>query len=220
VTHNADTVSGDGPQERRAKIIAAGYRANADDQLLLRNALIDPDPGVRSSAVLGLARAHWLTRDQLATALTDSESLVRRTSLQLLNTQWALDTSFQLTRPLLDRLHDADDLCVIAALQVVGTHCLDHFLEEVMSIARSKSDPLVVEEAIATLGELGDPRGLATILANASGKPAIRRRVVVALGAFEGIEVDAALDALSEDRDWQVRQAVAMLRKAPLDGSP
>ena len=37
-------------------------------------------------------------------------------------------------------------------------------------------------------------------------KPAVRRRAVVALAAFEGPEVDAALERAKEDRDWQVRQ--------------
>ena len=37
-------------------------------------------------------------------------------------------------------------------------------------------------------------------------KPAIRRRAAVALAAFEGPEVEAALRRCLEDRDWQVRQ--------------
>jgi HEAT repeat protein len=45
----------------------------------------------------------------------------------------------------------------------------------------------------AVLGALGD-------------KPAIRRRAVVALAAFEGDEVEAALERAAMDNDWQVRQ--------------
>jgi hypothetical protein len=35
---------------------------------------------------------------------------------------------------------------------------------------------------------------------------------VLALAAFDGPEVDAALEAASTDRDWQVRQAAEDLR--------
>jgi len=167
-----------------------------------------------------LARAHWLEPDQLIGALSDGDARVRRAGFQVLNECWASGGSFQLRTPLERGLHDPDDLCVIASLHVVGAHGLTELFDEVVAIAQSNRDPLVIEEAIATLGELGDQRGLATILDNVSGKPAIRRRVVVALSAFEGDEVEAALDELSSDRDWQVRQAVAMLRNAPLDEAP
>jgi HEAT repeat protein len=38
-------------------------------------------------------------------------------------------------------------------------------------------------------------------------KPAIRRRAVLALAPFDSPEVELALKAALEDRDWQVRQA-------------
>ena len=51
-------------------------------------------------------------------------------------------------------------------------------------------------------------RRLAAILhAAARDKPAVRRRAVIALAPFEGPEVDAAIAAALQDRDWQVRQA-------------
>ena len=46
------------------------------------------------------------------------------------------------------------------------------------------------------------------IIAALDDKPAVRRRAVVALSNFEGPDIDAALDAAGEDRDWQVRSAV------------
>ena len=60
---------------------------------------------------------------------------------------------------------------------------------------------------MAALGALGDQDGLEAVLAACSDKPAIRRRAVLALAAFEGPEVDAALRAALEDKDWQTRQA-------------
>jgi len=58
---------------------------------------------------------------------------------------------------------------------------------------------------------IGDPLGLPAVLGGLADKPTVRRRVVVALAAFEGPEVEAALEVCKEDRDWQVRQAVDML---------
>jgi HEAT repeat protein len=69
------------------------------------------------------------------------------------------------------------------------------------------SDPLVREAAVAALGALGDQAGMEAVLAACKDKPAIRRRAVLALAAFEGPEVDAALQAAREDKDWQTRQA-------------
>ena len=46
---------------------------------------------------------------------------------------------------------------------------------------------------MAALGAIGDPAGLAAILAATDDKPAVRRRAVIALAPFEGAEVDAAL---------------------------
>ena len=59
---------------------------------------------------------------------------------------------------------------------------------------------------MAALGAIGDPAGLAAVLAALDDKPAIRRRAAVALAAFEGPEVEAALTRCLDDRDWQVRQ--------------
>jgi HEAT repeat protein len=69
------------------------------------------------------------------------------------------------------------------------------------------SDPLVREAAVAALGALGDPRGLAAVLAACADRPAVRRRAVLALAAFDGPGVEAALLAARADPDWQTRQA-------------
>ena len=68
------------------------------------------------------------------------------------------------------------------------------------------ADPLCREAAVAALGAIGDPAGLPAVLAALEDKPAIRRRAAVALAAFDGPEVEAALRRCLEDRDWQVRQ--------------
>ena len=68
-------------------------------------------------------------------------------------------------------------------------------------------DAIAREAAVAALGALGDPSGLPAVLAACSDRAAVRRRAVLALAPFDGPEVDAALGAALDDKDWQVRQA-------------
>lgn len=73
--------------------------------------------------------------------------------------------------------------------------------------ARNHDDPLCREAAVAALGAIEDPGGVAAILSALGDKPAVRRRAVLALAPFEGPDVEAALARARSDRDWQVRQA-------------
>ena len=59
------------------------------------------------------------------------------------------------------------------------------------------------------------------MLAACDDKPAIRRRAVLALAAFDGDDVEARLRAALTDPDWQVRQAAEDLlaRHAVSDAS-
>ena len=59
---------------------------------------------------------------------------------------------------------------------------------------------------MAALGAIGDSAGLPAVLAALDDKPAVRRRAAVALAAFDGPSVEAALRRCLDDRDWQVRQ--------------
>ena len=61
--------------------------------------------------------------------------------------------------------------------------------------------------AALSLGILALAGGLEAVLAACRDKPAIRRRAVLALAAFEGPAVDGALRAALDDKDWQTRQA-------------
>ena len=55
------------------------------------------------------------------------------------------------------------------------------------------------------------------MLAACADRPAVRRRAVLALAAFDGPEVEAALAAALEDPDWQTRQAAEDLTIDPAD---
>ncbi len=89
----------------------------------------------------------------------------------------------------------------------------EHVVPVLVATATEHDDPLVREAAVAALGALGDPAGLPAVLRGCADKPAIRRRAVLALAAFEGEEVEAALTRALEDPDWQVRQNAEDLRR-------
>ena len=216
VTHDSPTVPGETPQERRLAVITAGHRAGEHNHELLVTGLSDADPHVRASALRGLEKHSLLETASLVSALHDADPGVRQDAARITAERSAPGES-EVLETLRLLLGDSIPLCVIEAIRALSASSDLESVPLLMELARTHGDQLVVEEATAALGELGDVRGLPVIVEMAEGKPALRRRVVAALGAFEGVKVEALLDQLGEDRDWQVRQAVAMLRKEPDD---
>ena len=137
-----------------------------------------------------------------ASALSDADAGVRRRACEAAVHVDDVDLG--------PALADEDSAVVEAAAWALGeqgTTAADA-VDDLARLAREHPEPLCRESAVAALGAIGDERGLAAVLAAAAGdRPAVRRRAVVALAAFEGPEVEAALRHALEDRDWQVRQA-------------
>ena len=185
------------PTERRRAAALAGH---GGDEGGARRALADPDPGTRAVALGALGRLGALTAGDLTAALADEAPVVRARAVEL-----AVPVSEVDLVPLLD---DADPFVAEQAAWALGERPPDNGV--VTALARTTQghdDPLVREAAVAALGALGDPAGLAAVLTATRDKPAVRRRAVLALAAFEGPEVDAALRRALGDRDRQVRQA-------------
>jgi HEAT repeat protein len=213
VGHDHDTVANPGSSAEREAILAAAWDPSEAATRGLVGALGSPDPALRVSALGALARSQRLEASHVLELLDDETPRVRRRAAELAPKARGRRSRAELGRRLAAALADPDRLVVIAALGSLGARGDDAALGAVLDLARSSDDALVVEAAVACLAELGDPAGLEVILSASRGGPALRRRCVAALGAFEGPEVEAALDRLAEDRDWQVRQAVAMLRR-------
>ena len=110
---------------------------------------------------------------------------------------------------LVELVNDDDPWVAEAAAHALGEHPrpTKAAIAALTRAASAADDPLVREAAVAALGAQGDPATLPAILAACDDKPAIRRRAVLALAAFDGEEVEARLHAALEDPDWQVRQA-------------
>lgn len=184
--------------DRRRRVVIAGH---AGDVETASTALLDSDGDVREAALGALARLARLDVDTLRRHVDDPESRVRRRVAELA----AGFADFDLT-PL---LRDADSTVVEMAAWACGEHetVSDGIMEILVAVATDHDDALVREAAVAALGAIGDDRGLPAILKGCTDKPAIRRRAVLALAPFDGPEVDAALAAARDDRDWQVRQS-------------
>jgi HEAT repeat protein len=199
-----DSVLPSDPIERRRAVVIAGHRGDLDTA---RAAFDDADAETRELSLGALQRLDALEDELLMAAMADHAVAVRRRAAELLALHPGCDPM-----PL---LYDDDPSVVEVAAWACGEHEVvsDAVLSRLIALTTDADDPLVRESCAAALGAIGDPRGLPAILVACRDKPAVRRRSVLALAPFEGPEVDAALAAALEDRDWQVRQAAEDLTR-------
>ena len=147
----------------------------------------------------------------LVDALADDGSAVRLRALAILPTVWNQEVSeaIDLTGPLGD-----EDLVVVEAACFAAGECQPPspaVVARLIEIATSHPAVLCRESAVAALGSLGDPAGAAAVISACGDKATVRRRAVLALVAFDGPDVDATLQRMASDTDWQVRQAAEEL---------
>jgi HEAT repeat protein len=189
----------------RRSTALAGHRGDVDGA---RRGLDARDPAVRAVALGALERLGVLGSDELAAALADDDTTVRRRAATIAARHPDVD--------LLPALSDGDPFVVETAAWACGEweHVNDAVLARLTALAGdAHADPLVRESAVAALGAIGDDRGLDAILSATIDKPAIRRRAVLALAPFldpghhRSTEVGEAIERSLHDRDWQVRQA-------------
>jgi len=184
--------------DRRRAVALAGHLGDLSGA---RSGLSDDAPSVRATALGALSRLGSLTEDDLRSAMCDEAPLVRRRGFEL-----------AARLPDVDISHGLDDVdssvveMVAWALGERGETSAVPALAALVPASTGHRDPLCRESAVAALGAIGDPAGLPAVLGALDDKPAIRRRAAVALAAFVGPEVQAALHRCLEDRDWQVRQ--------------
>ena len=190
----------------------------------------DSSPRVRATALAALTRRAPLARAERVWnhALDDTDAVVRRRAVQLAPflDRRRLATPARAQRhessiiaALLRGTSDIDDLVAEGACFALGEVELSHDIASAVNclagIVEHNEEPLVREAAVAALGSIGDERGRDAILLACNDKPAVRRRAVLALAAFEGADVEAAINRALTDVDWQVRQAAEDLSDVP-----
>jgi HEAT repeat protein len=186
---------------------AAAIATSSDAAALSVAATGDADPRVRAVALAALVRTapRRTSAPVWRRVATDPEPAVRRRVAEVAP---ALGRSASCAI-LLGLLADEDAWVAEAAAYAVGEHpaATRRALDAVARAATRHRDPLVREAAVAALGARGDPATLPAVLTACDDRPAIRRRAVIALAAFEGPEVEHRLQSALADPDWQVRQA-------------
>lgn len=197
-----------GVKERVRMVVMAGY---TDDHAVVEAARGDTDPHVRVARLGALARVDRLSLGELTTALGDPHPRVRRRAVVLavrLKGPRSRSTLFDL---LIERLSDLDPLVAESAAWALGERRVARALDALGAMATEHRDARCRESAVAALGAIGHRAGLAAVLSALRDRPPIRRRAVVALAGFEGLEVEEALRSCLDDPDWQVRQAAEIL---------
>jgi HEAT repeat protein len=182
-------------------VVVAGH---VGDHHTVVAALADPSAELRAFALGAAHRLGLLDEGRLVTALADGEARVRRRAAQLAG---RCEPTAGVVARLVSALGDEAEVAEEAAFALgelgVGD---DTVVSGLTGVASGHPDALCREAAVASLGALG--AGLPAILhALANDRATVRRRAVIALAAFDGPEVVAALRRALGDRDWQVRQA-------------
>jgi HEAT repeat protein len=201
--------------ELRTAVILAGHNGDAPTA---RVALASTDPAIRAAALSALNRIGVLTSAELVTGLTDANHTVAARAADLSAQEPANTDTMSVDNALVALLtRENADLAEVAAWALGERHQRPEETEQaiappavlytLIATATDHADALVRESATAALGCIGDYASLPAILKACTDKATVRRRAIIALAAFEGPEVEAALEHARTDRDWQVRQA-------------
>jgi HEAT repeat protein len=192
---------------RRRAVVTAGHRG---DEQTARAGLDDDDPTVRTAAIGALERLGVLEPTDLEAALVDPSVTVRHRAIEACAARPG-----DVAPSLLDALADDEPTVVEVAAWASGERQPPEqgVVPVLAGLVTGHADALVREAAVAALGAIGDEAGRPAILAALTDKATVRRRAVLALAPFEGPDVEAALEAARQDRDWQVRQAAEDLSR-------
>ena len=210
--------------QRRRRVVVAGHKGGAE---LGRVGLTDPAPEVRAAALGALARLSALAPADVVAALADPAAAVRRRACELAPRSAVPSSGArrdgapvpgsepaavapEVVRALVSACGEPEPSVCEAACYALGELPPGQVGPDVVPVlvltAGGHPEPLCREAAVAALGSLGAAQGLPAVIAAMADRPAVRRRAAVALAAFEGPEVEGALQRACNDRDWQVRQ--------------
>ncbi len=201
------------PESFAEELVRAGFDGSDQSRATLVTALHHPLPRARSLAIRGLARHQCVDNAILLPLLRDTNSNVLRDALEVAAHLETVDD--EISQALNTLLTHDDPLVVEATIFASGELGLAALVDSINRITTSHEDARCREAGVIALGQIGLDQGRDVILAALQDKPTVRRRAVVALSSFEGPDIETALDAAAQDRDWQVRSAVEQLRRDP-----
>ena len=184
--------------DSRSKLVLAEA---AGDLAEVRKHRKDVDPTIRAAALGAQNRLDGLRTGDLVQALADPHPSVRCRALELAIASRTVEIA--------PHLDDEDDVVVETAAWALGERGTDEpeTISQLCAVAREHEVSICREAAVAALGAIGAPEGLATILHAMKDRAPVRRRAVLALAPFADDDATQALRAALTDRDRQVRQA-------------
>ncbi|MBD2204253.1 HEAT repeat domain-containing protein [Calothrix sp. FACHB-1219] len=146
----------------------------------------------------------------IQTAVGDSNARVRYSAvsqLDVLGTQ-DLQLSLNLLREL---LNDPEPDVQAAAADCLGALKLEEAFDDLLQLYNTTPEWLVKFSIIATLGELGDPRGFDLLkLALDTENDLIKTAAISSFGELGNLDAVPLLTPYAQNPDWQVRYRVLL----------
>jgi HEAT repeat protein len=144
----------------------------------------------------------------IQSAVGDSSSRVRYSAVSQLDTLGGQDLERSL-HILRDLLSDPEPDVQAAAADCLGALKLQEAFDDLQQLYQTTPEWLVKFSIIATLGELGDPRGFELLKqALASDNELIKTAAISSLGDLGNIEAVPLLSPYATNSDWQIRYRV------------
>lgn len=155
----------------------------------------------------------------IQSAISDSNSRVRYSAVSQMDTLGTqdLDLSLNLLR---DLLKDPEPDVQAAAADCLGALKIHAAFEDLQQLYDQTPEWLVKFSIIATLGELGDPRGFELLKqALSSDNELIQTAAISAFGELGNIQAVPLLASYATNTDWQIRYRVlqALIRLGGAD---
>jgi HEAT repeat protein len=177
----------------------------------IAQALQSEDLGDRLSAVNQLRTLPTpVAFELLKQAIEDKNARVRYAAVSQMSSLGHEDLAQSLTI-LRDRLYNDPEMDVkAAAADAVGALQLTEAYPDLESCYRQENDWLLRMSIIATLGELGDPRGF-ELLKDALSSPEglVQGAAIGSLGELKNPETVPLIQPFATHEDWQIRYRVA-----------
>jgi HEAT repeat protein len=142
-------------------------------------------------------------------AIGDSNSRVRYSAVSQMDTlgKQDLNLSLDILRRL---LHDPEPDVQAAAADCLGALKLHDAFEDLQQLYNTTPEWLVQFSIIATLGELGDARGLELLKqALSSENELVQTAAISSLGELGDMQAIPLLTPFASNSDWQIRYRVA-----------
>ncbi len=181
---------------RMAAIVKAGF---SGDVARAAAGLADPCGRIRAVALAACMRLGRLDGPAINTALEDPEVEVRLAGAKAAARMGSDSLAARLAV-------EKEPLVAEAIIFAMGEQREESTYPVLRNAALEHPDALCREAAVAAIANFERDDSIEVLERAARDKPAIRRRVAVALAAVDDPRATELLHRLAEDRDWQTRQ--------------